>query len=77
MLNTDVDDLSADVVDDVHLEGSAGAAAIPGAAVIVLAGEEHVLAQRVEHPVLVGRLPISKDLKQLNLPLVKYYIEGL
>ena len=71
MLNTDVDDLSADVVDDVHLEGSAGAAAIPGAAVIVLAGEEHVLAQRVEHPVLVGRLPASEHLQHLNLSLVK------
>ena len=72
-----MDDLSANVVHNVHLEGSAGTAAHPGAAVIVLAGEEHVLAQRVEHPVLVGRLPVSEDLKQLNLPLVKYYIEGL
>ena len=72
-----MDDLSANIVHYVHLEGSAGAAAHPSAAVIVLAGEEHVLAQRVEHPVLVGRLPVSEDLKQLNLPLVKYYIEGL
>ena len=77
MIITDVDDLSANVVHDVHLEGSAGAAAHPGAAVIVLAGEEHVLAQRVEHPVLVGRLPVSEDLKQLDLPLVKYYIDIL
>ena len=77
MIITDVDDLSADVVHDVHLEGSTRAAAIPGAAVIVLASEENVLAQRVEHPVLVGRLPVSEDLKQLDLPLVKYYIEGL
>ena len=69
MIITDVDNLSADVVHDVHLEGSAGAAAIPGAAVIVLTGEENVLAQRVEHPVLVGRLPASEYLQHLNLLL--------
>ena len=71
MINTDVDDLSADVVHDVHLEGSAGAAAHPGAAVIVLAGEEHVLAKSVEHPVLVSRLPASEHLQHLDLSLVK------
>ena len=66
-----MDDLSANVVHNVHLEGSAGTAAHPGAAVIVLAGEEHVLAKRVEHPVLVGRLPASEHLQHLNLSLVK------
>ena len=49
MINTDVDDLSAGVVHNVHVEGSARAAAHPGAAVIVLAGKEHILAQLVDH----------------------------
>ena len=48
MIITDVDNLSADVVHNVDLDGSAGAAVIPGA-----------------------------DLKQLDLPLVKYYIDIL
>ena len=51
---TNMYDFSAKVVHNVHLERSAGAAAHPGAAVVVLAGKEHVLAQRVEDPVLVG-----------------------
>ena len=66
-----MDDLSANIVHDVHLEGSTGAAAHPGAAVIVLAGEEHVLAQGVEHPVLVGRFPASEHLQHLDLSFVK------
>ena len=71
MINTDVDDLSAGVVNNVHVKRSAGSAAHPGAAVIVLTGKEHVLAQSVEHPVLVSRLPASEHLQHLDLSLVK------
>ena len=62
-----MDDLSANVVHNVHLEGPARSTAHPGAAVIVLLGKEHILAQRVKYPVLVGRLPASECFKQLDL----------
>ena len=40
---------------------------LSGAAVSVLLGVEHVLAEGVEHLVLVGRLEPGERLQQLNL----------
>ena len=52
-----MDDLPAQVVHDVHLEGSGVAADHPGAAVVVLLGVEHHLALLAcLHLVLVGAL---------------------
>ena len=62
-------DLSPGVVHDLHLEGSAGAAAHSGEAAAVLLGEEDVLAERVGDLIFVFRLPPSEGLQQLHLLL--------
>ena len=61
-----MDDLPAQVVNDVHLEGSARAAAHPRAAVVILLREEHVLAQAVEHAVSTN---IYKYLQYLHIDI--------
>ena len=64
-----MDDLLPRVVHDAHLERSARTAAPSGAAVRVLLGEEHVLAQTVHDLVFVAGLPASEGLQQLHLLL--------
>ena len=64
--SVEVDDLLALHVRDVHVEGSGGTAALPGAAVSVLLGVVDLLAQRIEHFVLVSGLEASEGFQDLD-----------
>ena len=62
-------DFSAKIVHYIHLKRSARSTAHSRTTVVILLGIEHVLAQAVEHPVLVGRLPPSEGLQHLHVLL--------
>ena len=67
---------STKIVHYVHLKRSARSTTHPCTAVIVLLGVEHVLAQGVEHPVLVGRLPPGEGLQHLHVLLDQQVVHG-
>ena len=61
-----MDNLLALHVRDVHVEGSGRATALSRAAVSVLLGVVDLLAQRIEHFVLVCGLEASEGLQELD-----------
>ncbi len=63
----EVNDLSAEVVEQRQIERPVRAAAIPRAAVGLLLGPVELLAHRVQHQVLVVRLEARQHLQQLHL----------
>ena len=65
----EVEHLLTLVVLDVHLKGPGGSTALPCAAVCVLLGRKNLLAQAIQHLVLVGCLKPSERLQYLYLLL--------